>query len=258
MLIANSILVLLIGLAVGSFLNVVIFRMEDLKSLLYGRSHCTRCNKTLAWFDLIPLVSFALLRGRCRYCGKEISWQYPLVETGTGLLFLLIFLTVGLSWAMFFYLAVICLLIVISVYDIKTQTVPETLVWIALILSALGGWYFGGFGIARMLWGGLIAGGFLALLVLVSKEKWMGSGDIKIGLILGFLAGFPNAIFALFSAFVLGSIIGIIYILMSSKKIDDTTLKHSLPFAPFLSAGVVIGIVYGKVIVDWYLSLINF
>lgn len=258
MLIVNAILLLLIGLAVGSFLNVVIFRMEDLQSILYGRSHCINCKKTLAWFDLIPLVSFALLRGKCRYCGKEISWQYPLVEAGTGFLFLFIFLAIGLSWAMIFYLVIISFLIVISVYDAKTQTVPEILVWIALVLSALGGWYFGGFGIARMLWGGLIAGGFLAVLVLISKEKWMGSGDIKIGLILGLLAGFPSAIFALFSAFIMGSIFGVFYIIKNNKKIDDKSLKHALPFAPFLAAGTVIGITYGEKIAGWYLSLINF
>lgn len=257
MTLSYAILFLVLGLAIGSFLNVVILRIDDLKSILSDRSHCPKCKEILKWYDLVPFLSFIMLKAKCRYCGEKISWQYPVVEISTGLLFLFLFLTLGLSWALIYYLVIFSILIVVFVYDIKTQTVPEVFVWIALILSFFGGWYFGGFQIVSMLLGGLVGGGFLALLVYISKEKWMGAGDIKIGLILGFLTGYPAVLFTLFIAFILGSIVGVIYILYKDKQINKQALKESLPFAPFLIFATIIGITYGNMIVSWYLSLLK-
>ena len=118
---------------------------------------------------------------------------------------------------------------VVFVYDLRTQTVPEIFVWIALVVALLGSWYFGGYGISSMLMGGLVGGGFLGMLAYFSKEKWMGYGDIKVGVILGLLTGYPNAIFALFFAFIFGSIVGLSLIFFQKK-----TLKTAIPFAPFL------------------------
>ncbi|MEI7792058.1 MAG: prepilin peptidase [Candidatus Berkelbacteria bacterium] len=244
----------ILGLAIGSFLNVVIFRMDELKTILYDRSHCPSCKKILKWYDLIPFLSFVMLRAKCRYCGKGISYQYPIVELCTGLLFAFLFLFFGISWTLVVYLIIFCILIVVFVYDLKTQTVPEIFVWIALILSAAFGWYFGHFSFIEMILGGLVGGGFLAILVLASKEKWMGAGDIKIGLILGFLLGYPNALFAMFSAFVLGSLVGLLYVYLKNKSIKREYLKESLPFAPFLIFATLIGLVYGPQIVAWYLG----
>lgn len=242
-----TILFFIFGLVIGSFLNVIILRIDDLKSVISSRSHCPNCKKTLAWYDLIPLLSFIVLRGKCRSCGKAISLQYPLVEFFTGLLFVFLFLMFGLTLTAFFYLIIFSLLAVVFVYDLKFQMVPEIFVWIVVILSLLGGWYFGVFGFWNMLLGGLIGGGFLALLVLVSNEKWMGAGDIKIGLILGFLCGYPNVIFGIFSAFILGSIVGLFYIGMKKK-----TLKTALPFAPFLILATLIAVTYGRAVISWY------
>jgi len=244
---------LLLGLTIGSFLNVVIFRIDDLKTIVLERSHCPQCKKQLAWYDLVPFLSFVMLRAKCRYCGKPISWQYPIVELCVGALFLILFMYFGLSWAFGFYALIFSLLTVVLVYDVKTQTVPEIFVWIALVLAAVSGWYFGGFSITQALLGALVGGGFLAILVFISKEKWMGMGDIKIGLILGFLVGYPQALFGLFTAFILGSVYGLI-----SMYFKKTDLKSSVAFAPFVILATLLTLIYGSTIVNWYLGITGY
>lgn len=250
-----ALLFLVLGLVIGSFLNVVIFRMDDLKSILNSRSHCPNCKQILKWYDLIPFISFILLRAKCRFCGKDISWQYPLVEIGTGILFLLLYLSFGVTFGAIFYLIIFSLLIVVFVYDLKTELTPELFVWIALVLAFLGGSYFGHFGFINMVYGALVGGGVLAILVYGSilfggaKEKWMGIGDIKLGVILGFLVGFPAAIFGLFLAFLIGSVVGLIYI-----KVAHKTIKDSLPFAPFLILATFLTLIFGNTIIGWYMG----
>jgi len=242
--------IIIFGLIIGSFLNVVIFRIDDLKSILTTRSQCRSCQKTIAWYDLIPLLSFFLLRSKCRNCGEKISIQYPLVEGFTGLLFGYLYLMYGLSWSWVFYALVFSILLVIFVYDLKTLTVPEVIVWVAVVLALLGGAYFGGFTLLSQIFGGIVGGGFLFLLVYFSKEKWMGWGDVKIGLILGLLTGYPNAIFALFFAFILGSIVGLGLIYFQRK-----TLKTAIAFAPFLIFSTLFSLTYGQILIHWYLNL---
>lgn len=249
-----AIIFLVLGLIIGSLLNVLVLRIDDLGSVVTGRSKCPHCGKTLAWYDLVPIFSFVTLGGKCRYCHEKISWQYPLVELLTGLLFLFLFLIFGLSLTLIFYLVIFSILTVIFVHDLKTQLVPEQFVWAAVFLAFLGGWYFGGFTFGNMLIGGLIGGGFLGLLALLSREKWMGYGDFKVGLILGFLTGYPTALFTLFLAFVLGSVVGVIYILFKNKKVDGMSLKTALPFAPFLIFSTLIGLIYGGYFINWYLG----
>lgn len=242
-----SVLLFIIGLCIGSFLNVLVLRIDNLSTVWKGRSFCPHCKHTLSWRDLVPLFSFATLLGKCRYCKKTISWQYPAVELGVGIMFLLLFLKFGIGLALIYYLAIFSVMAVVFIYDLKTQMVPEVFVWIALGLSFLGGWYFGNFSFWEMILGGLIAGGLFALLVLVSKETWMGAGDIKIGLIMGFLLGYPVTIVGLFSSFVLGSIVGLIYM-----KVANKTIRDSLPFAPFIIASTLFAMIIGRGIITWY------
>ncbi len=246
------ILIFVVGLSIGSFLNVVIFRIDNIKTILNDRSHCPSCKKILAWKDLVPFVSFMLLRGKCRYCNEPISWQYPVVELSTAVLFVILFFLFGLSWGLLFYALVFSLLLVVFVYDLKHELIVEELVWTSLAIVLVGAWYFGGFGVMDMLLGGLICGGIPAILVFVSKEKWMGAGDIKLGFVLGALVGYPQAIFLLFTSFVLGSIAGVI--LMSIKK---KGLKDSVPFAPFLILAGLTTLIWGNYFIDWYLGYLN-
>jgi leader peptidase (prepilin peptidase)/N-methyltransferase len=236
-----------LGLCIGSFLNVLDLRFDNLKSIVNSRSHCPKCHHNLSALDLIPVASYFLLKGKCRYCEAKISPQYPIVELATGITFAALFYQFGLQLSFLYYAVIFSLLIVIFVYDLKSQTIPELYAWIALILSAAGGWYFGGFGLLNMIWGGLIGGGILAFLVLVSREKWMGAGDIKIGLILGLLLGYPVAIFGMFLAFFFGSVVGLIFIKYANK-----TLKSSIPFAPFLIFATFLSIFFGMAVVAWY------
>ncbi len=246
------ILIFVVGLSVGSFLNVVIFRIDNIKTILSDRSHCPKCKQTLSWLDLIPFVSFLLLRGKCRYCDESISWQYPLVELSTALVFTVLFSLFGLGLGLLFYLIIFSILIVVFVYDLKHELILEEFVWVALALTLAGAWYFGGFGVFDMLLGGLICGGIPAILVFVSKEKWMGAGDIKLGFLLGALVGYPQAIFLLFCSFILGSIVGII--LLSTKK---KGIKDSVPFAPFLILAGLTTLIWGNYFINWYLGYLN-
>ncbi|MEK9156014.1 MAG: prepilin peptidase [Patescibacteria group bacterium] len=243
------ILSVLLGLAAGSFLNVVIARIDDLHSIWRGRSHCPNCKKNLAWYDLVPLLSFALLKARCRHCSQPISWQYPLVEAGFALVVTLLYLEFGFSWHLLFYGAVFALLAVVFVYDLLRQLIPEEFAWATLGLTLLFGWYFGNMGFGQSLAGGLIGGGVPGLLVLVSRERWMGSGDIKIGAILGLLLGYPLVILGLFLSFVLGSVLGVGLIAFGGKK-----LKDALPFAPFLIVAMLLALVSGRSIINWYFN----
>lgn len=247
-----AIIIFLIGLAVGSFLNVLIFRIDDLKSVLKTRSKCLHCQQEIKWYDLLPLLSFVLLRGRCRNCGKEISWQYPLVEFAVAVFFLIFYLQFQLTWTMAYFCLIFAILTVIFVYDLKTQTIPDEFVWLVLLLVVAGAWYFSGIGVLDMLLGGLIGGGVITFLVLVSKEKWMGAGDIKVGFALGALVGYPQALLLLFLAFVLGSLFGLGLIMVKRKS-----LKDSLPFTPFLISSAFITLFFGNIIVFWYLNRIG-
>ncbi len=242
-------IIFLFGLIIGSFLNVVILRLDDLRSICQTRSRCPHCRHQLSWFDLIPLISFILLKAKCRYCKTDISWQYPVVELGTALIFVLLFSLWGLSAGFLFHAILFSLLVVVFVHDLMTQLVPEEFVWITLILSLAGSWYFDGLGFTNSLIGGIIGGGIFAIPVFVSKEKWMGAGDIKIGMVMGLVLGYPKTIVGLFLAFVLGAVVGLAVIVLKKK-----TIKDALPFAPFLIVSLILTLFYGDYIIRWYLG----
>jgi leader peptidase (prepilin peptidase)/N-methyltransferase len=253
-MIINLIIFFLGGLIVGSFLNVVIARIENLKSIWLSRSRCPKCNTQLRWYDLVPLLSYTLLSGRCRYCQEKISWQYPIVELSTGITFAILYLWSGSILSTLFYSVIFSLLIIVFVYDLKFQLVPDLFVWIAILLSLAGGWYFGGLSVGNMILGGVLGALPLFLLVFLSKEKWMGSGDVKLGALIGLLTGFPNVIFWLFLAFVLGSVVGLLFIVWQKGRITKRSLNTAIPFAPFLIISLFATLIFGNQIINWYLG----
>lgn len=239
----------LLGLAVGSFLNLIILRLPQEESIL-GRSHCPKCKKQITSYDLIPVLSYIFLSGRCRSCKERISLQYPLVELATAILFAFLYYYIGLNYLLILYLLAISALIVLFVYDLKFREVPELFAWIFLILAIIIGFWQSNFDAANFLLGGLIGGGILGILVGISEERLMGAGDIKIGLAFGFLLSYPKALLFLLLAFVIGAVIGVILVLFSGKK-----LKSQIAFAPFLIIAGVITLVWGEAIIQSYLQL---
>ena len=274
-----SIFYFLLGLAVGSFLNSVIYRLHSGESFLKGFSHCPHCKHRLDWKDLIPLLSFIILKGKCRYCHQKISFQYPLVELTTGILFLFPFFFPHLYLTsdrllnmneLLFYWVSSCFLIIIFVYDLKHYIIPDKIIYPAIVITFLyqflkslefenwnlfGIWDLpacagGEFGILKPILSALFASVFFLMIVIFSRGKWMGMGDVKLAFFMGLFLGFPNILAALFLAFFIGAIIGLGLIISGKKK-----LSSEVPFGPFLVSGTFLALFLGQDIIDWYINL---
>jgi prepilin signal peptidase PulO-like enzyme (type II secretory pathway) len=273
-LVLPSLFIFVFGLVVGSFLNCLIYRLETDQSFITGRSFCPHCRHVLGWPDLIPLLSFAWLRGRCRYCQKPISLQYPLVELATGGLFVLVFgfwkseFGIGI-WNLLdfvYLLAISSFLIVVFVFDLKHYLIPDEIIYPAVIVSLIyrlfeilnfGNWsLFGNWKLEignslPFVIGPLLSAAGAALfffsIYFFSRGRAMGFGDVKLAFLIGLVLGFPQTAVALLFAFWSGSLIGLVLMLWKKK-----TLKSELPFGPFLVAGVFFAWFFGQAPVDWY------
>ena len=235
-----------------------------------GRSYCPHCKKGISWYDNVPLLSFIILGAKCRRCRKKISWQYPLVEFFTGLIFALVgakFFSAldSATWAVtFYYLVTLSFLVVILVYDFLYMEIPGLALWPAIgfvvALNLFLDWSregkLGG-PLDVLTYSGVLAGFcafiFFFLLVAISRERWMGIGDAYLAILLGLILGWPQIVFGLFLAFLLGSIYGIILIAMKKK-----TAKSQIPFAPFLVLGTVLAVFFYAPVVTWYFGLLSF
>jgi len=269
-----STLIFILGLIVGSFLNAVIYRLGYNDSVMKGRSYCPHCHHQLSWQDLIPLVSFLLLRGRGRYCERRISWQYPVVEISTGLIFLLIFnfeFRILNEFSNFLILqtaylfTIVSLLIVLFAYDLKHYILPDKILFpaIGIVLGYrvfeflnLNDWdLFGiwslGFGafapLVNAILSAIFAAAFFFAIFAVSKGRAMGFGDVKLALFMGLFLGYPAIVIALYSAFMIGGILGLLLIAMKRKQ-----MKSEVPFGPFLITGTFIALFWGDSILQWY------
>ena len=217
----------LFGLAVGSFLNVLIDRLPKGLDVIAGRSHCDYCKKNLRWFELIPILSFVFQRGTCRRCHKKLSWQYPLVEIATGVGFVLLAPS-------YWYWLIFSSLLVIFVADLKYQIIPDSMV----VMGVIG--VIGAIGVTgENILAGAGVSAFFLLLWLVTRGKGMGFGDVKLAFFMGLLLGFPNIIIASYLAFLTGAASGVILIILRKKK-----LKEKIAFGPFLVAGTVIALIW--------------
>ncbi len=266
-------IIFLLGLCVGSFLNVVIFRLGTREGIVKKRSHCPKCGRTLDWHDLIPLASFFILRGRCRHCGKPISRHYPLVEATTGLLFVLIFylnyelriMNYGsIIHDSLFIIQLLCdwfiisCLIVIFVYDIRHYIIPNKIVFPAIVIALVFNFYSAiQAADARTLFipflSAMVAAVFFLLLFFITRGKGMGLGDAKLVFLMGLVLGWPRIIFALFAAFAGGALVGI-GLLAAKRK----TLKSQIPFGPFLAAATILMLFFGDKIASWCFAFLGF
>jgi len=229
----------LFGLAVGSFLNVLIDRLPKGLDVIAGRSHCDYCKKNLRWFELIPILSFVFQRGTCRRCHKKLSWQYPLVEIATGVGFVLLAPS-------YWYWLIFSSLLVIFVADLKYQIIPDSMV----VMGVIG--VIGAIGVTgENILAGAGVSAFFLLLWLVTRGKGMGFGDVKLAFLMGLLLGFPNIIIASYLAFLTGAGAGVILILLGKKK-----LKEKIAFGPFLVAGTVIARIWGQQLIELWRRLV--
>lgn len=250
----------LIGLFIGSFLNVLIDRLPRGETIL-GRSHCENCHRTLRWYDLLPLVSFAFTRGKCRYCHTRLSYQYPFMELFTGVSFVLVLLfTLNNSVSfggnfmviILFNLSVVSSLIVIFFADLKYKIIPDevliflgvvTFLWLIFTSPDL---FF------QNLLTGLGAFLFFLFIFLLTRGRGMGFGDVKFAFLIGLLLGFPQAPIALYVAFLTGGLVGIILILWKKKG-----MKSEVPFGPFLVFGTVISFFFSPFIIPVIAGLLS-
>lgn len=234
----NNLTIFVIGASIGSFLNVLIDRLPKEKKIT-GRSHCDFCGKKIAWYDLFPVISFFILRGKSRCCHKKLSFQYPLVEILTGITFLLIFNFQTIS-----LLAVVCCLIVIFVSDLKYHLLSDYIQVSFFLFSLL--FHLIVFNqLPYYLLSGLIVGLPIFLIYYLSRERAMGLGDVFLALNIGFLLGWQSGFLALYIAFVTGAIFGVGLILLKRKR-----LKSKISFGPFLVTGTVIMLFWGKEILE--------
>lgn len=246
-----GVFVFCLGILIGSFLNVCIYRIPRGESIVFPPSHCTNCGNRIAWYDLIPIISYIFLRGRCRFCGTKISLKYPVIEFITGCGFYMIFYNYGFGFYFLKYSALLCLLIVIGIIDYQTMDVYFKTVVFGFILSIifiLIGNYFN-LEIVDYVYGGALGGGLISLIILLTKG--MGWGDAEICLICGLFLGLKNTIIMLFFSFVFGGFISIILIVLKIKS-----RKDYVPFGPFIALSSIFTIFFAERILNWYLSIL--
>lgn len=243
------VLVFILGTIIGSFINVVIYRVPRGNSVVYPPSACGACAAQLNWRDLIPVLSYIILRGRCRSCGSSISWQYPLVELIGGLGLLALYYRFGLGFEGLAAAVLFFLLLAVIFIDLDFLIIPNRIVLIGLLLGvpltlAQSTQVF----VSGLL--GLLVGGGLLLLTAVVSRGGMGGGDIKLATVIGLYVGWPQILLVLFLSFLLGSIVGLALVVRGRKK-----MKEAVPFGPFLAVASYLVLLWGPEIIAWYRSI---
>ena len=244
------IIIFLYGIVIGSFLNVCIYRLPKKENIAKVRSHCMNCGYQLKWYDLVPVFSYLLLGGRCRKCKEKISIQYPVIEALNGVLYCIIFVEYGFSIETLLYALLFSALITLSVIDFRTYEIP---LGINIFILALG--------LVRVVtdytnWLGYAIGlfcvsGFLYIIYVATKGRGIGGGDIKLMAACGLLIGWKLVILG----FVLGCIIGSVIHIVRMKVSGE---GHVLAMGPYLAVGVMISVLYGNQLINWYLSYCGF
>lgn len=245
-----EILILIIGLCIGSFLNVCIYRIPREESIAFPPSHCTSCGYELKAVDLIPIISYLFLKGKCRKCGEKISIKYPLVELLNGVLYLLIFLRFGLSLSFVFYSLLTSLLIVISYIDLDSKYIYSSTTILGVVLAAIYivvGLYTKDISISNNVLGGAIGYGIIYLIVVITKG--MGQGDAEVAGVCGLFIGIKGILVCLFIAVVLGGLVAAIILIFKLKE-----KKSEIAFSPYISIGLIVYILLGKEILSLYLN----
>lgn len=243
------IMVFLYGIIIGSFLNVCIYRIPKKENIATTRSHCMSCGYQLKWYDLVPLFSYLVLRGKCRKCDSRISVQYPLVEALNGALYLLVFWRYGLSVDSLLYCLLFSALIVLSVIDFRTYEIPVGInifiltLGLIRIVTDLSHWLSYGIGL-------LSVSIPLLLIYLVTKGRGIGGGDVKLMAAAGLLIGWKLNVLGFLLGCILGSIIHVCRMKLSGEG-------RTLAMGPYLAMGIAISVMWGEQMIAWYLSFMG-
>lgn len=244
----------LFGVVVGSFLNVVIYRLPLNKGLVAGRSKCPHCGNQLKWYHNVPLLSFAALRGKCVFCRKPISWRYPLVELLTGCAYIYFYWYLGFNPTFFVWILFASALIVIFFIDIDHQIIPDSITLPGIVLGLAASFLPGGIGIKSAAIGFLVGGGSLYLIALLGewlfKKEAMGGGDIKMAAMLGAFLGWQKVLLVFISSAAIGLVVSSVALLFSSRVRES----RMIPFGPFLALAAMISVLYGDQIISYYLT----
>ena len=248
----NFIFIFIFGIVIGSFLNVCIYRIPREESIAYPASHCVSCSHKLYPKDLVPVISYMMLKGKCRYCNEKISVRYPIIECLNAILYLFIYYKFGPTIVTLKYCTLISILIVISAIDYKTQdiySVTTSFGSVAASVFMIIQYILYGESCFDYILGGITGASVIGLIVFITKG--MGEGDIEIAGVCGLFVGYKMILLSLFLAIVMGGISGIIILLLKIKG-----AKEKIAFGPFIAIGTVISILYYGEIIWWYLKLI--
>lgn len=250
--------IIILGLIIGSFLNVCIYRIPENQSIVSPPSHCNKCNNRLKIIDLIPVISYLILRGKCRYCKEKVSIRYMLVELLTGILFLLVYNNYNLNIETIYYLILVSILVVISFIDIDYYIIPDNLIIFGIIVAISFNILTGFMSFKEVFLGGLVCGGsiltFIYVLEFLIKKEAMGGGDIKLFAMLGMFLGIKGGFITIILSIYLGAIYGIGIIVYT--KIKKNEYNSVIPYGPFISLAAIIYALYGEVIIGYYKSFL--
>ncbi|KRQ86854.1 Type 4 prepilin-like proteins leader peptide-processing enzyme [Caloramator mitchellensis] len=241
-------IIFLLGLIVGSFLNVCIYRIPRDESVVFPASHCANCYHKLAWHDLFPLFSYLFLKGRCRYCNSKISIRYPIIELLNGLIYILLFIKFGLTLIFIKYSILSSLIIVISVIDLFTTDIYTNTIYFGTAVGIIFIFIFLLMkqNIITFIIGALIGAGVISIIILTTHG--MGWGDAELLFVIGLFLGVKLTIVTVFLSFILGGFIGSLLILLKIKS-----RKDYIPFGPFISLATLISILWGDTLLSFYI-----
>lgn len=245
-----------LGTIVGSFLNVCIHRIPQGKSIVSPPSHCPRCKTPIRFYDNIPLVSFIILKGRCRKCEAPISLRYPLVEFLMGLFSLILLLRFGISTLYLIYLAFFASLTLVSFIDLPLRIIPDVISLPGIVIGLVISFLHPQMSVKDSLIGVLLGGGSLYVVAsvyhLITKREGMGGGDVKLLAMIGAFIGWKGVLFTILCSSFIGTVVGVTLMLVSSAD-----SKYAVPFGPFLSLGAVIYVLWGEALITWYLGFLR-
>jgi len=241
--------IFLIGIAIGSFLNVVIYRIPRDESIAFPASHCPSCKQEIPWYDNLPVIGYLLLKGRCRSCHGTISLRYPLVELLNGMGYLYLLRPFGLTWEWAAYCVLFSSLIAVTFIDLSHQIVPDLITLPGMAIGVIVSSTILPTGFLNSITG-LFLGGILFYLIALLSRGGMGGGDIKLIAMIGAFTGWKAVLLTIFVSALAGSVLGLFLMLYRGKS-----RKYPVPFGPFLAAGAMISILWGNPIIFWYTHL---